>query len=90
MTTASARLDLRLNQHDKSRIARAAALRGMAVSSFVRDVVLRETENALLAESLVALSPQESRRFMDALDKPFRPNARLAKAMKAAAKLTQS
>jgi len=81
MTTSAARLDLRLNPQDKDRIARAAALRGVAVSAFVRDAVLREAESAIAAETAVALSAEESRRFLAALDKPFAPNARLRKAM---------
>lgn len=81
MTTSAARLDLRLDSQDKERIARAAALRGVAVSAFVRDAVLREAESAIAAETLVTLSAAESRRFLAALDKPFTPNARLKKAM---------
>ncbi len=42
MTTSAARLDLRLNPTDKARIARAADLRGVPLSAFVRDAVLRE------------------------------------------------
>jgi uncharacterized protein (DUF1778 family) len=89
MTTATSRLDLRLESRDKDRIAKAAALRGMAVSAFVRDAVLREADAAIAADSVVTLSPEESRRFLAALDDPFRPNARLKKAMDAAARLTQ-
>lgn len=85
--TALARLDLRLNPTDKARISRAADLRGVPVSAFVRDAVLREAENVMAAELTVTLSPAESRRFLAALDKPFKPNARLRKAMTAAAKL---
>lgn len=84
---ALARLDLRLNPADKARINRAADLRGVPVSAFVRDAVLREAENVMAAELTVTLSPAESRRFLAALDKPFKPNARLRKAMTAAAKL---
>lgn len=87
MTTATARLDLRLESRDKDRIAKAAALRGMAVSAFVRDAVLREADTAIAADTVVALSEDESRRFLAALDEPFRPNARLKKAMDAAARL---
>lgn len=86
--TAAARLDLRLNPTDKDRIARAAELRGMPLSTFVRDAVLREADNVMTAELTVTLSAQESRRFLAALDKPFKPNARLKKAMADAAKLT--
>ena len=89
MTTVSARLDLRLEARDKDRIAKAAALRGMPLSSFVRDAVLREADAAIAANTIVTLSLDESRRFLDALDAPFRPNARLKKGMGAAARLTQ-
>ncbi|MEZ5544984.1 MAG: DUF1778 domain-containing protein [Lysobacteraceae bacterium] len=47
MTTAAARLDLRLNPADKARISRAADLRGVPLSAFVRDAVLREAENTI-------------------------------------------
>ncbi|MBV8648405.1 DUF1778 domain-containing protein [Paludibacterium sp.] len=89
MTTTTARLDLRLDSRDKDRIAKAAALRGMAVSAFVRDAVLREADTTIAADTVVTLSEQESRRFLAALDAPFSPNDRLQKAMDAAAKLTQ-
>lgn len=89
MTTATARLDLRLESRDKDRIAKAAALRGMPLSAFVRDAVLREADAAIAADTVVTLSADESRRFLDALDEPFRPNARLKTAMESAAGLTQ-
>jgi uncharacterized protein (DUF1778 family) len=87
MATTTARLDLRLNATDKARITRAANLRGVPLSAFVRDAVLREAENVMAAELTVSLSPQESRRFLSALDKPFKLNARLKKAMEDAARL---
>ena len=89
MTTAAAtsRLELRLAPHDKARITRAASLRGMALSSFARDALLREADAAIAASDVVTLSVEESRRFLAALDKPFRPNKRLAKAMALAAKV---
>ena len=92
MNANSARLDLRLEARDKERIAKAAALRGMPLSSFVRNAVLREADAAIAADTVVTLSEAESRRFLDALDAldaPFRPNARLKKAMESAAGLTQ-
>ena len=69
--TAAARLDLRLNPTDKARISRAADLRGVPLSTFVRDAVLREAENVMAAELSVTLSAEESRRFLAALDKPL-------------------
>lgn len=81
MPAAAARLDLRLNSTDKARITRAADLRGVPLSAFVRDAVLREAENVMAAELTVTLSVEESRRFLKALDAPFRPNAKLKKAL---------
>ena len=56
MTTSAARLDLRLDPTDKARIARAADLRGVPLSAFVRDAVLREAESVMAAELTVTLS----------------------------------
>ena len=79
--TSAARLDLRLSPADEARIARAADVRGVPISSFVRDAVLREAERAMASETTAVLSPVESRRFLKAVDAPFRPNARLKKAL---------
>lgn len=87
MTQTAARLDLRLDSDDKARIARAAALRGVPVSAFVREAVLREADAAMAAELTATLSVDESRRFLAALDQPFKPNARLNKAMADAARI---
>lgn len=54
--TAAARLDLRLNPTDKDCIARAAGLRGVPLSAFVRDAVLRDAESVMAAELTVTLS----------------------------------
>lgn len=81
MTTAAARLDLRLNPADKARIARAADLRGVPLSAFVRDAAMREAESVMAAELTVTLSAKESKRFLEAIDAPFQPNARLKKAL---------
>ena len=87
MTTFTARLALRIKPRDKARIAKAAALRGMAVSTFVRGAVLRKADAAMASDTVATLSGQESRRFLSELDAAFRPNDRLTKAMAAAARL---
>ena len=81
MATNPARLDLRLNAAHKDRINRAADLRGVPVSVFVRDAVLREADSVMAAELTVTLSAEEARRFLKALDAPFRPNAKLKRAL---------
>jgi len=90
MNTTTARLDLRLSLSDKHRIAKAAALRGIPVSVFVREAVLREAYTTITADSVVTLSEDETRYFLAALDAPFTPNARLRKAMDTAKRLTQA
>ncbi len=81
MITA-ARLDLRLSTRDKDRIARAAELRGVAVSAFVRSAVMLEAEKVVAAEQVITMSPEESRRLIKALGKPFSPNPKLARALR--------
>ncbi len=81
MTTAIARIDLRLNPADKARITRAADLRGVPLSAFMRDALLREADNVMAAELTVTLSAEESRRFLKALDAPFQPNTKLLQAL---------
>ncbi len=81
MVNTAARLDLRLGVAEKARIARAAALRGVPVSAFVRDAVLRDVENVMTAALTVSLSAAESKRFLKAFDAPFKPNARLKVAL---------
>ncbi len=90
MSTTPARLDLRLNAADKARIARAADLRGVPLSAFVRDTVLREADSVMAAELSVTLSATESRRFLKALDAPFQPNAKLRKALARATRRRQA
>ena len=68
MTTAAARLDLRLNPADKARISRAADLRGVPLSAFVRNAVMREAESVMAAELTVTLAVEESKRFLKALE----------------------
>lgn len=81
MTTPAARLDLRLTARDKDRIARAAALRGLPVSAFVRAAVLREADAIVADEPTITLSAQEAKRLVAALGTPFKPSARLRLAM---------
>jgi hypothetical protein len=49
-----------------------------------REAVLREADN-MAAELIGPLSAKESRRFLKALDAPFRPNANLKRALVRAA-----
>ncbi len=81
MTIAASRLELRINAQDKKVVSRAAELVGEGVSAFARAVLVREAKRIVESEQTVVLSPEESRRFLKALDRPFAPNAALRKAM---------
>lgn len=87
--TATARLDLRLDAQDKDKIAHAADLRGVPVATFVRDAALQEAGQVVASALTVTLSRSESRHFLDVMDAPFKPNAKLKRAMAAAARLAR-
>ena len=73
MAHLAVRVNLRLDAAEKASIDRAAELLGVHTSTFARQAVLRETERVLAADSAVELGPQESRRFLAALDDPSEP-----------------
>lgn len=87
--TATARLDLRLDAQDKDKIAHAADLRGVPVATFVRDAALQEAGQVVADALTVTLSRSESRHFLDVMNAPFKPNAKLKRAMTAAARLAR-
>jgi uncharacterized protein (DUF1778 family) len=65
---------VRLDEESKSFLTRAAELRGISVSDYVRLVTVvqarREVESA--AEQVIALSPEEQLTFWKALHRPVR------------------
>lgn len=63
-------------------VPQQVALRGAPSSSLARDA-----DATVASGEIVTLSAAESRHFLHALDTPFQPNARLAKAMAQAAQL---
>lgn len=67
---------------DRDRLNGRASLRRKA--SDEREAFLCGIETSPAAETVVVLSSEASRRFLDALGRPFRPNARLKKAMEEA------
>ena len=83
----STRIDVRLARRDKDRLAKAAAIRGMPLSAFVRDAALREAGATISEAETITLSAEETRRFLAALDEPFRPNKHLAEALALAAQV---
>lgn len=75
MTGASANLMVRLNPESKARISRAAALRGLSQSEYVRTIVVAQAQRELAAaeQQVIALSPAEQEAFWQALHEPAAP-----------------
>jgi uncharacterized protein (DUF1778 family) len=81
MLNTADRLEVRTSAQDKKLVAQAAELRGETVSSFARAVLVREARKIIDSEKSLTLSAEASRRFVQALDRTFAPNAALRKAM---------
>lgn len=84
MATTADRLEFRLELQDKKEIEHAAELVGKKLSAFVREVVLTEARRVVAEHSAQRLSAEESRRLLASFDAPFKPNARLRRAMQRA------
>jgi len=70
-------LNIRVKPQVRELIDRAAALAGKNRTDFVLDAARRAAEDTLLDRTVLAVSPQEYRRFLARLDAPPRPNKRL-------------
>ena len=74
MPTASTNLMVRLDPESKDCIARAAELRRVSVSDYVRSVVVAQARRELHAaqNQTIALTPDEQFAFWQALNAPAR------------------
>ena len=72
---------LRLSIDDKRLVQYAAQLSGVSLASFIRQVAVREAEKVIEQDKIVYLTAQESRELLEAIDRPFAPNAKLQEAM---------
>jgi uncharacterized protein (DUF1778 family) len=66
-------LSLRLAEADLALIDRAAALRGHSRTRFMRDAAVKAAEDALMENTLIAMSAEGFADFMAALDRPTAP-----------------
>jgi uncharacterized protein (DUF1778 family) len=73
MANASTSLMVRLDQDSKSCVARAAELRHVSVSDYVRSVVVAQARRELLAadQQVIVLTPTEQLAFWQALQEPI-------------------
>ena len=79
--TAIARFDLKMDAKEKQIVSRAAALMGTTMAGFVRAAAKEKAQALLVRESSITLSPRDFAGFSRALDRAFRPNTALKKAL---------
>lgn len=77
------RMQLRMNQTNKARIARAAAIQHMDLTQFVTGAALREAETVIAEAEAVRVSARDFTRILELLENPPAPNARLRAAIAA-------
>lgn len=76
-TTKQARLNLRLRATDDDLIRRAAGTVGQSVSEFIASSALERAQDVLADQRLFLLDGEAWDQFVDALDRPVRPDPRL-------------
>ena len=74
-------LNLRIKPEERSLIDRAAKVRGKNRTDFVLDAARSAAEEALLDQTIIAVSPEAYEAFLARLDMPPQPNERLRETM---------
>jgi uncharacterized protein (DUF1778 family) len=77
------RMNLRVLPEQKATLMRAAALKNTDLTDFVLQLALREAKVVIEEAERVTLSERDTRLWLDLLDNPAKPNARLIAAVKA-------
>lgn len=80
------RMSLRIPAKEKAILLRAAALKHMDLSEFVRQHSVEAAKAVIREEEHIALSQRDSLRVLALLENPPKPNAKLLSAAKALAK----
>jgi uncharacterized protein (DUF1778 family) len=74
------RLEARITTEQKELFQMAAAIEGRSVSDFVTYTALAAARRLVQDQTATVLSPEESRRFVETLLNPPKPNAKLRRA----------
>jgi uncharacterized protein (DUF1778 family) len=77
------RFAMRIPQAEKARLMRAAALEHLALKDFMLRTALEAADAVLERAERVVLSERDTRLWLDLLDNPPSPNARLIAAARA-------
>ena len=87
---AAARFELKMDAEEKDVVSRAAALMGTTMAAFVRIAAKEKAHELLDRESRITLTERDFKAFALALNRPFKPNPALQRAMKDAAKVKRA
>ncbi len=83
MTVTSPRITARISVDTQELLSKAAALVGISsMNSFVLNASIEKAKHIIEAENTLSLSNDDSRLFIEALDKDAEPNAKLSEAFK--------
>ena len=74
-------LNIRIKAAERGLIDRAAKTRGVNRTDFILGAARLAAEEALLDQRLIGASPEVFTEFLNRLDSPAQPNARLRKTM---------
>lgn len=86
---------LPLTSDDKQLLQYAAQRKEMSLADFIREAAVREAKEVIERKTVegnkaVFLTAQESKALLEALDRPFEPNAKLQEAMRLAERIISS
>jgi len=80
---ANARIEMRCEAGEKELLNRAAALKGMRTTAFIRELALEKARLVIDQAERIELNRSSYQQVLDLLDNPPAPNAALLKAMRA-------
>lgn len=81
MLAMSERINLRTNTEIKNLLTRAAAARGLSLSTFLLEAAQKAAQSILKEQEQITLSPRDWEKFAELLDDDAPPNAKLQNAM---------
>lgn len=80
---ATARIEMRCEQREKELLNRAAALKGMQTTAFIREHALEKAQHVIEEAERIELNAHSYRDVLNLLDNPPEPNDALRRAMRA-------
>lgn len=79
---ATARIEMRCEEREKALLNRAAALKGMRTTEFIRELALEHARYVIDQADRIELDERSYQQVLDLLDNPPAPNAALRRALR--------